>query len=87
MMFGDTFTANSILKATTLYEVKKLSYQINGAKRDEWCECGYEVCFTGIAEKSNQNPNLMSMLRATKGLIIAEALNDKQWRTGIPLKD
>ena len=84
MMFSDTFTANAILKATTLYEVKKLSYQI---KWDEWHEHGYEVCFTGIAEKFNQNPNLMSMLRATKGLTVAEASNDKLWGTGIPLRD
>ena len=87
MMFGDTFTANAILKATAPYEVKKLGYQINGVNRDEWCKCGYEVCFTGVAEKFNQNPNLMSMLRATKGLTIAEALNDKLWGTGIPLRD
>ena len=87
MMFGDTFTTNAILKATIPYEVKKLSYQINGVKRDEWCECGYEVRLTGVAEKFNQNPNLMSMLRATKGLTIAEASNDKLWGTGIPLSD
>ena len=28
MMFGDMYTVNAILNAETLYEVKKLSYQI-----------------------------------------------------------
>ena len=36
MMFGDTYTANAILKADTPYEVKNLSYQINGINKEEW---------------------------------------------------
>ena len=38
MMFGDTYTANTILKADTPYEAKKLSYQINGINKEEWHE-------------------------------------------------
>ena len=36
MLFGDTYTANAILKAETPYEAKKLSYQIKGMNKDEW---------------------------------------------------
>ena len=38
MLFGDTYTANAILKAETPFEAKKLSYQIKGINKDEWCE-------------------------------------------------
>ena len=38
MLFGDTYTANTILKADTPYEAKKLSYQINGMNKEEWRE-------------------------------------------------
>ena len=38
MMFGHTFMANAILNADTPYEVKNLSYQINGVDRDDWRE-------------------------------------------------
>ena len=85
MMFGDTYTANAILKTDTPYEVKKLSYQINGINKEEWHERGYDICLKGILEKFNQNPNLMSMLKATKGFVLVEALNDRLWGTGIPL--
>ena len=40
MLFGDSITANAILKADTQYEVKRLSYQINGVNREEWKEHG-----------------------------------------------
>ena len=87
MLFGDTYTANAILKAKTPFEAKKLSYQIKGTNKDEWRERGYDICFQGISEKFNQNPNLMNMLKATKGFVLAEASNDRLWGTGIPLRD
>ena len=87
MLFGDTYTANAILKAETPFEAKKLSYQIKGINKDEWHERGYDICFQGISEKFIQNPNLMIILKATKGFVLAEASNDRLWGTGIPLQD
>ena len=87
MLFGDTHTANAILKVDTPYEAKKLSYQINGMNKGEWHEQGYDICFKVISDKFNQNPNLMSMLKATKGFVLAEASNARLWGTGIPLRD
>ena len=76
MLFGDSVTANAILKADTPYEVKRLSYQINGVNRDEWKERGYDICLRGITEKFKQNPHLMNMLKATNEFTLAEASND-----------
>ena len=87
MLFGDSITANAILKADTPYEVKRLSYQINGVNREEWKERGYEICLRGISEKFKQNPQLMNMLQATNGFILAEASNDRLWGTGVLLRD
>ena len=68
-------------------KLKKLSYQIKGINQDEWHERGYDICFKDVSEKFNQNPNLMNMLKATKGFILAEASNNRLWGTGIPLRD
>ena len=87
MLFGDSITANAILKADTPYEVKRLSYQINGVNREEWKEHGYEICLRGISEKFKQNPQLMNMLQATNGFILAEASNNRLWGMGVPLRD
>ena len=87
MLFGDSIIANAILKADTPYEVKKLSYQINGVNRNEWKEHGYEICLRGISKKFKQNPQLMNMLQATNGFTLGEASNYRLWGTGIPLRD
>ena len=87
MLFGDTYTANAILKAETPFEAKKLSYQIKGINKDEWCKRGHDICFQGVSEKFIQNPNLMNMLKAIKGFVLAEASNHRLWGTGIPLRD
>ena len=41
----------------------------------------------GIRAKFQPNPSLMGMLCTTYPKIIAEATYDKQWGTGIPLRD
>ena len=65
MYFGDTFTANAILNSSTLYEAKKLTYQINGINTGELQEKGYELCYKGVHAKFEQNPDLLNMLKAT----------------------
>ena len=68
-------------------KLKKLSYQIKGTNKDEWREWGLDICFQGVSEKFNQNQNLMNMLKATKGFVLAEASNNRLWGMGIPLQD
>ena len=47
---------------------------------------GYELCFDGIREKFLQNPPLPAMLK-TSPKILAEAMTDCLWGTGIRLQD
>ena len=77
MHFGDMFTANTIVNSTTPYKAKRLSYQINRTNTTEWQEKGYDICYKGVHAKFQQNPNLLSMLKATGTKTIAEASNDR----------
>ena len=87
LTFGDSYVANKILNSETAIECKCLSYQINGMDNNKWCNEGYKVCYDGIREKFVQNPSLLSMLKATSLKILAEATTDRQWGTGIALRD
>ena len=51
MMFGDSYTANLILRCDNALEAKKLSHQINGVDHNKWKLEGYEACFPGLKEK------------------------------------
>ena len=87
MYFGDSHTANAILRSNTPYEEKKLSYQINGSNQGEWREQAFDLCFPGIREKFVQNPDLLNMLLTTTPLTLAEASLNKTWGTGISIRD
>ena len=86
-MFGDSYTANLILKCDSPLEAKWLSYKISGVNQNRWKMDGFEICLDGLKEKSNQNPLLMSMLTAMKPKLLVEASMDKLWGTGVGLRD
>ena len=87
MMFGDSYTANLILRCDNALEAKKLSHQINGVDHNKWKLEGYEACFPGLKEIFLQNPPLKSMLNTTKPKLLVEASTDRLWGTGIGLRD
>ena len=87
MMFGDSYTANLILRCDNALEAKKLSHQINGVDHNKWRLEGYEACFPGLKENFLQNPPLKSMLNTTKPKLLVEASTDHLWGTGIGLRD
>ena len=64
-----------------------MSRQIKNFDTDKWRLEGYDVCLEGIPAKFHQNPSLLGMLCTTYPKIIVEATYDKQWGTGIPLRD
>ena len=56
--------------------------------KEEWKSVGYELCFDGIREKFLQTPPpLLAMLKTTSPKILAEAITDRLWGTGIRLQD
>ena len=87
LTFGDSYTANQILQSDSALECKRLSYNINGVDKDKWNSVGYELCYDGIRENFLQNPSLLMMLETTSPKILAEAMTDRLWGTGIRLRD
>ena len=87
MLFGDSSTANKILKADSQHECKRLSYQINGVNNKIWRADGFELCLKGVEAKFKQNKELWSMLKTTEPKILVEVSTDRLWGTGISLKD
>ena len=87
LMFGDSYTANLILRSENALEAKRLSYKITGVDHTKWKAEGFEKCIIGLKEKFDQNPLLKSMLVATKPKLLVEASTDKLWGTGVGLRD
>ena len=87
MLFGDSFTAYQILASSTPFKAKQLGYQVSGFDTRRWKDEGYELCKDGINEKFQQNLSLLQMLKTTHPKILVEASADKQWGTGIQLRD
>ena len=87
MAFGDSYVANKILKTDTAIECKRLSHQINGVDAEHWRNEGYDICYEGIKQKFLQNDALLAQLKSTTPKILAEAMPDRLWGTGISLHD
>ena len=65
LLFGDSVTANSILKSVTALDTKRLSYRIVNFNRQQWVRDRYEICERGVRAKFEQNELLMNMLKTT----------------------
>ena len=87
LYFGDSITANSILKSVTVLDAKRLSYRIDNFNRQQWVRDGYEICERGVRAKFEQNKLLMDMLKTTRPETLAESSPDKVWGTGLSLND
>ena len=87
LLFGDSVTANQILRSDAAIDAKCLSYNINEFNRSQWINEGTELCVVGIREKFIQNTPLLEMLKTTAPKKITEASNDKLWGTGVKLRD
>ena len=87
LMFGDSYTANLILRTDSAIKAKRLSHKITGVDHTRWKLDGYEKCVTGIMAKFDQNPLPKSMLLSTKPRLLVEATTDKLWGTGVGLRD
>ena len=87
LLFGDSATAHKILQCDSPYEVIKLGYGVQGLDIRKWYDEGYELCLEGIRAKFQQNLSLMQMLLTTTPKLVAEAMTDGTWGTGIHLRD
>ena len=87
LYFGDSVTANSILKSATALVAKRLSYKIDNFNKQQWVRDGYEICERGVRAKFEQNELLMNMLKTTQPKVLAESSLDRVWGTGLSLND
>ena len=69
------------------YEIKRLSYKIQGFDKERWRHEGFDICFRGVEAKFKQNPPLLAMLKTTYPKILVEATSDRLWSTGVPMHD
>ena len=44
LMFGDSATANEILKCESTFDAKRLGYKVNGFDMKRWSADGYSIC-------------------------------------------
>ena len=87
LLFGDSLTANSILKSATALDATRLSYKIVNFNKQQWVRDGYEICERGVRAKFEQNELLMNMLKTTRPKVLAESSLDRLWGTGLSLND
>ena len=87
LIFGDSVTANNILKSETALDAKRLSYRIVNFNRQQWVREGYKICERGVRAKFEQNELLMNMLKTTQPRVLAESSLDRLWGTGLSLND
>ncbi len=86
--FRDTATAERIMKATNVAEIKQLGRAVIGYNEHAWNGVRQIVVFDGLMEKFSQNETLMQKLLDTKDAILAEcAVNDHIWGIGLSIKD
>lgn len=87
-LFGDRETADKILQATDLDEVKRLGRQVKPYVDAAWREVRLPVMRVGLRQKFAQNERLLNELLSTGSAVLAEvAPNDTIWGVGIGSDD
>lgn len=87
-LFRDRETADRILEATSLDEVKKLGRQVKPYVDSAWEEARVPVMRVGLRHKFAQNERLANELLSTGSTVLAEAApKDRTWGVGIAKGD
>ena len=83
-LFWDRESAERILAATSLDEVKKLGKQVKPYDDGAWAEVRVPAMRVGLRQKFAQNERLLNDLLSTGSAVLAEAApNDRTWGLGI----
>lgn len=84
--FNDSEAEKRILAETKPFEQKKAGYKIAGFNMESWKEVRYSEMVKVLVYKYRQNESLFNILKATDGMILAEATAyDNTWGTGFAL--
>ena len=88
LIFGDTQTAQAILKAKHPREQKRLGRKVKNFQDGCWNQIRTSVAFVGTFQKFHQNPSLASVLLATTSTILLEGSKyDNVWGAGLEETD
>lgn len=84
MMFGDTESAEKILKSDHPRDAKHLGRAVKGFVKKDWEENCKKIVYDGNHAKFTQNPILLKQLMDTAGTTLVEASPyDKIWGIGL----
>ena len=87
-VFGDTVTANMIMRNTDVVQIKALGRKVRNYNDTIWSGIRQIIVYNGLIAKFSQNNKLKSMLLATNGKVLAEcAVQDKIWGIGLSMTD
>lgn len=88
ILFDDTETLHSILKAKSPAEAKKLGRKVRNFDEAKWVANRYEAVIEGNYQKFNQHPDLKAFLLSTSNRILVEASpSDSIWGIGLIASD
>lgn len=86
--FGDTQSAEAILKAHTPAECKKLGRRVKNFDEAQWAGVREQVAFDAVLHKFRDNRKLREFLLDTNDLILVEASpSDRIWGIGYSEQD
>lgn len=87
-VFGDTVTANLIMRNTDVAQIKALGRKVRNYNETIWTGVRQIIVYNGLIAKFSQSHKLRNMLLATKGKVLAEcAVQDKIWGIGLSMTD
>jgi ribA/ribD-fused uncharacterized protein len=80
--FGDEESRALILQATSPKEMKALGRAIRGFDEERWRGVRERVVLKGSLLKFEQNPNMLSFLLSTSGILVEASPYDNIWGIG-----
>lgn len=86
--FGDTKSAQQIMKTDDVAEIKALGRRVSGYDDHLWNGVRQLIVYEGLIAKFTQNEDLKAKLKSTGDSVIAEcAVKDTIWGIGMSMKD
>lgn len=88
LLFGDVECSRRIMLARHPRDQKSIGRQVRDFDESVWCDSREAIVYEGNHAKFTQNPDLLGILRATRGTTLVEASPyDRVWGIGLDASD